>query len=334
MERSITRDLLTASLRSLPAGSRRVVFRSSSVNGVRAEVPAFISKIGEGPTVVICAGMHGDEWTGIQAVLELRQLVRDRVRAGTLLLVPVLNSSAFEAKSRRTPIDGKNMNREFRADISPATYTEVVAHGLDSAIFSQADIVLDLHSGGENELMRHVRVMSEKDRELWPYLGTDVVQVLGDLPAGFLCKRCEERGQSMFTIEIGAGFEVDFRAATVVAKGLSGFLQHIGIAEPGFDPPMVDKLTLFNDYACVHSPVSGLWRRQVSLGEPVKSGSVIGVVIETATGRTITVRSTADGTVFSLRKWAASSQGESLAEIAFFTERPSNRYFRPGKVDG
>lgn len=60
-----------------------------------------------GPTVVIIGGVHGDEAAGFLAA---RELVKWRVEAGTLVLVPDGNPPAIRAKKRFV---GRNMNALF-----------------------------------------------------------------------------------------------------------------------------------------------------------------------------------------------------------------------------
>jgi predicted deacylase len=74
----------------------------------------------DGPTLTVLAGMHGCEYASMAGVrrwlgdLAVRNL-RGRVRA-----VPVLNVTAFAARSPFVvPEDGKNLNRCFPGDPAP-----------------------------------------------------------------------------------------------------------------------------------------------------------------------------------------------------------------------
>ena len=66
----------------------------------------------EGPTVFISAAVHGDELNGTGAI---RTLILDppfQLKAGNLILVPVMNILAFERLSRYSP-DRRDLNRCF-----------------------------------------------------------------------------------------------------------------------------------------------------------------------------------------------------------------------------
>ncbi len=102
---------------------------------------------GEGPTVVLNAGTHGDEY---EAQLVLRQFVSqieaEDVR-GRLVIIPSINPPASQRGKRLSPIDGRNMNRTFpgKAD---GTCTEQLAAFLHDKVFPHADLLVDVHSGG------------------------------------------------------------------------------------------------------------------------------------------------------------------------------------------
>ena len=76
----------------------------------------FISIAGAaaGPTVVITAGIHAAEYTGIEAAMRLgRALDPKRVR-GTIVIIPLLNRPGFYERSIYTnPEDNDNLNRLF-----------------------------------------------------------------------------------------------------------------------------------------------------------------------------------------------------------------------------
>ena len=79
----------------------------------------FISIAGAaaGPTVVITAGIHAAEYTGIEAAMRLgRALDPKRVR-GTIVIIPLLNRPGFYERSIYTnPEDNDNLNRLFPGD--------------------------------------------------------------------------------------------------------------------------------------------------------------------------------------------------------------------------
>src|SRR4029079_8695497 len=115
-------------------------------------LPITVVANGAGPTALVMAGNHGDEYPGQVAILRLmRELDRNpSLVRGRLILIPALNMPAAKAATRLSPLDGKNLNRSFpgKADGTP---TEMIADYLTTVLFPQADLVIDIHTGGDPE---------------------------------------------------------------------------------------------------------------------------------------------------------------------------------------
>ena len=69
-----------------------------------------------GPVLALIAGTHGYEYPGITALQRIRQEVDPAQLAGTLLLVHIANPPSFYGRTVYvSPVDGKNLNRVYRA---------------------------------------------------------------------------------------------------------------------------------------------------------------------------------------------------------------------------
>ncbi|HUH25460.1 MAG TPA: succinylglutamate desuccinylase/aspartoacylase family protein, partial [Flavobacterium sp.] len=77
------------------------------------KVPVIVSRsIYDGPTVLLSAGLHGDELTGIEIV---RQMIRRGINypaCGTIICIPLINVFGFVNQERDFP-DGRDLNRVF-----------------------------------------------------------------------------------------------------------------------------------------------------------------------------------------------------------------------------
>ena len=109
-------------------------------------VPIATIAHGEGPTVLVSGGNHGDEYEGQIACLRLiRELEPEQVQ-GRIVVVPVISVDASRANTRLWP-SGANFNRSFpgRTDGPP---NEQLADYFTRVLFPLADVVVDIHSGG------------------------------------------------------------------------------------------------------------------------------------------------------------------------------------------
>ncbi|MER8492559.1 succinylglutamate desuccinylase/aspartoacylase family protein [Mesorhizobium australicum] len=110
-------------------------------------LPVFSLNKGEGPSLLITGGCHGDELERAIVAHRVIKWLPTAQTCGRIIIVPVLNPSAVRAWSRNTPEDGLNLNRVFpgRAD---GSVTERIADGVSRLLLPLVDIVFDLHSFG------------------------------------------------------------------------------------------------------------------------------------------------------------------------------------------
>jgi len=99
-------------------------------------------------TLLIFAGVHGDEYAGSQAVVRLFERLDPRRIKGRILMVPNCNPSACKAAAQCSTVDGKNLSGVFSGNPS-GTLTERIACIL-SKLIRQSDFLIDLHSGGRD----------------------------------------------------------------------------------------------------------------------------------------------------------------------------------------
>ena len=105
----------------------------------------------DGPTLLITAGIHGGEYPGIAAAMELgRDIPPEEVR-GLLIMMHPVNIQGFWARREFiVPEDGKNLNRVFPGD-PLGTLADRTAYLISSYFFPIADFYVDMHSGDIHE---------------------------------------------------------------------------------------------------------------------------------------------------------------------------------------
>jgi len=97
-----------------------------------------------GPTVLIQAGIHGDEIAGVHALSEMLEegLAPE---SGRLLVVPVMNAPAYRARQRAAP-DGLDLNRCFPGDASAPEREKRLAHTFMQLVLDERPaLVCTLH---------------------------------------------------------------------------------------------------------------------------------------------------------------------------------------------
>ena len=110
-----------------------------------------INGVEDGPTLLITAGIHGGEYPGIAAAIELGRDIEPEHVHGCLILLHPVNIQGFWARREFiVPEDGKNLNRVFPG--TPlGTLADKTAYLISSNLFTIADYYVDMHSGDIHE---------------------------------------------------------------------------------------------------------------------------------------------------------------------------------------
>lgn len=110
-----------------------------------------INGTGDGPTLLITAGIHGGEYPGIAAAMELGRDIAPEDVSGCLIMIHPVNIQGFWARREFiVPEDGKNLNRVFPGD-PLGTLADKTAYLISSNFFTIADFYVDMHSGDIHE---------------------------------------------------------------------------------------------------------------------------------------------------------------------------------------
>lgn len=287
---------------------------------------------GNGPTALVMAGNHGDEYPGQVAILRLvRELTVEQV-LGRIILIPCLTMPASKAMTRLSPLDGKNFNRCFpgRPDGTPS---EILAHYLSTVLFPLADIVIDIHTGGRSldfVPCAHMHLVPDRQQlrqmvagtEAWhselAFLYTDVAG------SGLLPVEAEQQGKIVITTEMGGGEMVTAAVHRLTQSGLRNVLTHFGLlaghvpsrAERGIRPVRWVQALDREDYR--FAPESGLYENLVDLGADVVTGQPVGQIhfIERPDREPVEVIAPSNGVLIGTRSPSVVAQGDCVACIA------------------
>ena len=112
-------------------------------------MPIVSIRNGNGPSALVMAGNHGDEYEGQVTLSRLaRSLEADDI-SGHLVLLPMSNYPAARPGRRTSPIDEGNLNRNFPGDLR-GTITQMIAHMIEEELRPEVHLLVDLHSGGSS----------------------------------------------------------------------------------------------------------------------------------------------------------------------------------------
>lgn len=142
------KDLILLGEKIAPGESKTIQFGFAKLySTTKVEIPIIVERaIEPGPTILLTAGIHGDEINGVEIVRQIIAKKINKPKRGTIICVPVLNIFGFLNADRTFP-DGRDLNRVF-----PGTKTgslaSRVAYYFTKEILPYADYCFDFHTGG------------------------------------------------------------------------------------------------------------------------------------------------------------------------------------------
>ncbi|MCC6509129.1 MAG: succinylglutamate desuccinylase/aspartoacylase family protein [Pirellulaceae bacterium] len=255
-------------------------------------IPITTVASGQGPTVLILGGNHGDEYQGQIAGMKLARLLTPEMVQGRVIIIPSLNFPAARAATRLSPLDGMNMNRAFPGQ-AEGSVTSQIAHYLTHVLFPMSDVVIDIHSGGRSmefvpcAHMHLVEDMAQRRQMLSAMLAwnTDFAFLYADIAgSGLLPVEAENQGKIVVTTELGGGEAIPAEVHRIAQGGLSNVLKHLGVlAGPpvtreqlGLPATIITQALRREDYLL--APESGIFEICVDLGTLVAAGQTIGFI--------------------------------------------------------
>ena len=270
-----------------PAGERTTgTFTFAGDEGLAKYEWPYIAIAGPvaGPTVLITAGIHAAEYTGIEAAIRLGRTISPDAVRGTILIIPLLNRPGFYERSIYVnPEDNDNLNRLFpgKAD---GTWGERFAHRLLTEIIVKCDNAIDLHAGDLIEdLVPFVIYRETKDASLderiqamanaygarWAVKSAPT----GERP-GTLMAVAAQSGVAAMLAESGGRGQLIEEDVVRHVTGATNILRVIGAISGR--PDHVELPTVVNSFEWLRSPVEGIFHCHVRVDQVVKARELVG----------------------------------------------------------
>ncbi|MFF5010030.1 succinylglutamate desuccinylase/aspartoacylase family protein [Streptomyces phaeochromogenes] len=275
-----------------------------------------------GPRVLITAGVHGGEFTGIDAATRLAALLEPGEVHGQVVVCPVANPPAvYRGRLGISPLDGVNINRVFPGD-SEGSPTDRLAAWLFSNLVDGADAYVDLHSGGIDEVLKDFvgyrltgdPELDARTADMAGALGIEDVIFGMNADGGNSHAAAARQGVPAILVETGQLGERDADTARRLVEGLYGVLGRLGVLET---KPQEDTTVRAWVWAAgVTAETTGLWYPEFTAGDDVTEGQVLGRVIDPADGQEHKVLSPAAGRIFYGMRGLTVAPGAELAAIA------------------
>lgn len=281
----------------------------------------------EGPSVLIAAGVHGDEYEPIIAANQLISLLSPQLKKGKVTIVPIVNGTAV-AKGSRYGLDGLDLARVCPGN-PQGSVTEIDAAKI-SALIMQSDYLIDMHTGGKlfdiyplaGYMLHPENKVLEQQREMAKAFGLPIIWGTDHAPNGRTLSVARDHNIPAIYVEYGGGISAREEIIEAYTNGCLGVLEKLGMMEPNqtsrksleyfVEDPTPQQGHL---QAKMPSPAEGIFVPAVKLGQMIEAGEQWGVIHQLETGNQTNVFADISGMVLFLRVDAKVNIGESLGGI-------------------
>lgn len=267
-----------------------------------------------GPTVLVCATVHGDELNGIGIIRRLILEPPFELTAGTLVLVPVVNLLGYDRLSRYLP-DRRDLNRSFPG-IEQGSLARRHAHRFFEEIVRRCDFGIDFHTAAVRRVnypnVRGNLRVPEVNR-LAEAFGCELV-VNGAGPQGALRREATRAGCPMIVLEAGEVWKIESTVTEIGVRGVRNVLIELDMVAGKPDLPRYQAIV--NRTKWVRADFGGLLQFHVAPGDVVEAGQILATNTNLLGARQNQLESPAAGIVLGMTTLPAVTPGDAIIHLA------------------
>ncbi len=286
------------------------------------------------PIVTVTGGIHGCEYSSIQAAKEITLELKPEDLGGTVIVSPIINVSGFfSRRAFLSPLDERNLNRYFPGN-SEGTPSERLAHQVMQSLILPADFYLDLHGGDIVEALIPFTLyqpgptteLEAKSKALAMHFG--IPNIIRSRTSGSTYEAAVNIGKPSMIAEAGQQGILSTEAIELLKSGVYRVLNSLDCLTARAVDRMAalivgdkkTKIRVFLEENWMKSPVSGMWYPAVSCGQNVYKGQTLGEISDFFGKNLTSVIAENDGTVVFLLTSLAVNQGDALLAVAHSEE--------------
>jgi len=295
--------------------SKTIILNSYELHTkTKLEIPVHVIHSGvKGPSILLSAGMHGEEINGIEILRKINS--RSEVQAlkcGTLITIPVINLISFLYASRDLP-DGRDLNRCFPGS-KKGSIGSRIAYDLMKHIVPVIDFGIDFHTGGAkiNNFPQLRCVFSFPENLALAERFSAPLIIDSSYREGTFRKEAAKKGKPILVYEGGESMRFDYLAINEGVNGCLRLMNSYGMID--FEVPDNPSVKI-NKNTWVRANSSGLFHMSVNNGAPVEKGDLLGIVFNPFGNSEEKIVSPVDGYIVGINNQPVVNQGDALIHI-------------------
>lgn len=295
--------------------NKQIVLNSYELHTKNAvEIPVFVFRSkNPGPTLLLSAGMHGEETNGVEIIRKIitREEVRN-LKCGNLIAIPVINIVSFLFGSRDLP-DGRDLNRCFPGTRN-GSFGSRIAYDLMKHILPLVDFGIDFHTGGAriNNYPQLRCVFEFPDNLALAERFSPPLIIDSSYRDGTFRKEAAKKGKPILVYEGGESMRFDYLAINEGVNGCFRLMQSYGMIDVDVPPNPAVKLV---DTTWIRAAASGLFHMGASNGAYAGKGDLLGAICNPYGNIEHKVLATKSGYIIGVNNQPVVNQGDALLHI-------------------
>ncbi|WP_310994334.1 succinylglutamate desuccinylase/aspartoacylase family protein [Aequorivita marina] len=313
------KDIVILNERIALGESRTIDFSIAKLyTGTKVEIPIIIERsITPGPTVLITAGIHGDEINGVEIVRQLIARKLNKPKRGTIICIPILNVFGFLNGDRYFP-DGRDLNRVFPGYKSGSLASRV-AYQFTKKILPHADFCLDFHTGGASRFNApQIRIKPDDAKllALAEVFNAPFIVYSNTLNKSYR-KTCDKLNTPTLLFEGGKSLESNKHIAKEGVDGILRFLKHLNmLGEKHIAPEPNAKTVIINKSKWIRAHNSGLLHVKIDCNKHVEKGEFLATITDPYGKMRFKVTAPNEGYIINVNQSPIVNQGDAIFHIS------------------
>lgn len=275
-----------------------------------------------GPTLLICAAIHGDEMNGTAIIHRLLKLGLLKSLQGTLIAAPVINIFGLITHARNLP-DRRDLDASFPGS-ETGSFAARLAHYFKKEILGKITHCIDIHSGEPHQYwfpQIHTNLDLPETKSLASAFQAPVTNHT-ESERGLLWQNRETPPIPTLMYEAGEPLRLDEWGIRIGLKGIIRVMRHLNMLslkskmQKPFSPMIV------REKHWLRAPGSGLCEQYKKMGSYVRKGEVLAEIYDPfGTTQHFRLCAPDDGLIIAKNTLPLVNEGDPIVHIAQTQEK-------------
>ena len=279
-------------------------------------VPVIVERAKEdGPTVLLMAGLHGDEINGVEIVRRFLRKKLHKPTKGTIICLPVFNIFGFLNIKRELP-DGRDLNRSFPGSAKGSLASQFAYHFMKE-IAPHCDYIIDFHTGASqrNNFPQIRCVMSDPESMELARVFNPPFIINSSLIGKTIRESMIKMKKKILLFEGGMANSIE---EMVVEEGLNGtkrLIAHLGMRNYKIDISKDREPVVLKESRWLRAPNSGMFQALVKNGSQVDRGTILAIVTDPYGNFEKKIKSPISGYIICVNESPVVFKGDAIIHI-------------------